>query len=125
MACQLLEIEAELEEEYKDFIKTNEGRQWIESWNGRTENIEDVGFGEYLYDFYPEMLLQEMDVTKARINITETIKYMQDVLTELNSRQSSNDSSKGCINYLSASTSAELCDIIAEEAMTLKNHWYT
>lgn len=64
-------------------------------------------------------------MTKARINITETIKYMQDVLTELNSRQSSNDSPKGCINYLSASTSAELCDIIAEEAMTLKNHWYT
>lgn len=63
-------------------------------------------------------------MTKARINITETIKYMQDVLTELNSRQSSNDSSNGCINYLSASTSAELCDIIAEEAMTLKNHWY-
>lgn len=56
MACQLLEIEVELEEEYKDFIKTNEGKQWIESWNGRIENIEDVGFGEYLYDFYPEML---------------------------------------------------------------------
>ena len=64
-------------------------------------------------------------MTKARINIAETIKYMQDILTELNSRQNRNDSSNGCINYLSVSTSAELCDIIADEAMTLKDHWYT
>ena len=57
MACQLLEIEIYLEEEYKEFIKTTEGKKWIESWNERIENISDVGFGEYLYDFYPEMLL--------------------------------------------------------------------
>ena len=56
MACQLLEIELELEQEYKEFIKTDEYKDWIESWKGRTENIEDIGFGEYLYDFYPEML---------------------------------------------------------------------
>lgn len=57
MACQLKEIEVELEGEYKEFIKTDEGKTWIESWNGRIENVEDVGFGEYLYDFYPEMLM--------------------------------------------------------------------
>lgn len=56
MACQLLEIEIELEKEYKEFIKTKEGKEWIESWNRRMPYGEDVGFGEYLYDFYPEML---------------------------------------------------------------------
>lgn len=56
MASQLLEIEIELEEEYKEFIKTDKGKKWIESWNGRIEDIKKVGFGEYLYDFYPEVL---------------------------------------------------------------------
>ena len=56
MACQLLEIEIELEEQYKEFITTDEGKKWIESWDGRIEDIKDVGLGEYLYDFYPEML---------------------------------------------------------------------
>lgn len=56
MACQLLEIEIELEKEYKDFLKTDEGKKWMESWNGRMPDNEEVGFGEYLYDFYPEML---------------------------------------------------------------------
>lgn len=52
----LKERETTLKYEYEEFIKTDEGKQWIGSWNRRMPYGEDVGFGEYLYDFYPEML---------------------------------------------------------------------
>ena len=58
MACQLLEIEIELEEEYERFIKTDKGKEWIKSWNERMPDSDIVGFGEYLYDFYQEMLME-------------------------------------------------------------------
>lgn len=50
------QIEAELKEQYNYFIITAEGKKWRESWAGRLPDNENVGFGEYLYDFYPEIL---------------------------------------------------------------------
>ena len=50
------EQEAQRRKEYEEFLKTDEGKKWVESWNGRIPDNECVGFGEYLYDFYPEML---------------------------------------------------------------------
>lgn len=56
MACQLKEIEIELEKEYKGFIETREGKIWKEAWQMRFG--DDSGdFGDYLYCFYPEMLM--------------------------------------------------------------------
>lgn len=55
MACQLLEIEAQLKEEYDEFIKTDEGKIWKEAW--KMKYGTDMGdFGDFLYDFYPEIL---------------------------------------------------------------------
>lgn len=56
MAYKISEIEVELKEKYNKFIATAEGKKWRESWVGRMPENEEVGFGEYLYDFYPEML---------------------------------------------------------------------
>ena len=86
-------------------------------WN-RFQNVTQCNC-DIKYEFYGVVM------TRKRINIANTIEYMQDILVELNSRQDNNDSSNGCINYLSVSTSAELCDRIAKEAIMLKNHWYT
>lgn len=42
--------EEDIKDEYMKFIKTDEGKEWLEFY--------DLGgdFGDYLYDFYPEML---------------------------------------------------------------------
>ena len=55
MACQLLEIEVELQHEYEEFIQTEHGREWKEQWINKFHGKGD--FGDYLYDFYPEMLM--------------------------------------------------------------------
>ena len=51
----------ELEIEYNEFLETKCGQEWKEHWVKRysnSENIKDTGdFGDYLYDFYPEMLM--------------------------------------------------------------------
>ena len=53
--------EEELKIEYENFLNTKEGQEWKEWWAKRyfnSENIKEVGdFGDYLYDFYPEMLM--------------------------------------------------------------------
>lgn len=53
--------EAKLKVEYENFLKTKEGEEWKEYWVKRysdSENTKDRGgFGDYLYDFYPEMLM--------------------------------------------------------------------
>lgn len=53
--------EEELKVEYENFLNTKEGQEWKEGWAKRcsdSENIKDTGdFGDYLYDFYPEMLM--------------------------------------------------------------------
>lgn len=48
--------------EYNSFITTEKGKEWISNW---TEKIgSDLGgdFADYLYDFYPEYLCQEMEL---------------------------------------------------------------
>ena len=55
--------ERELEREYNSFIKTESGREWKESLNKRNIGLGSPDsdtrgdFGDYLYDFYPEMLM--------------------------------------------------------------------
>lgn len=48
---------SELEKEYDVFIQTEDGREWQDYW--RTEiGSDDCGdFGDYLYDFYTEMVV--------------------------------------------------------------------
>ena len=43
----------ELEIEYNEFLETKRGQEWKEHW--KNEICSD--FGDYLYDFYPEMLV--------------------------------------------------------------------
>lgn len=43
----------ELELEYNDFLKTKSGQEWKEHCKNKT----GYDFGNYLYDFYPEMLM--------------------------------------------------------------------
>ena len=45
-----------LRPEYEQFIKTEKGKEWIEFWQSQTGSQNDGDFGDYLYDFYPEML---------------------------------------------------------------------
>lgn len=54
------ESEEELKVEYENFLKIKEGQEWKEHWIKKYSNpndIKDAGdFGDYLYDFYTEML---------------------------------------------------------------------
>ncbi len=43
----------ELKMEYNEFLKTKSGQEWKEHCNNKTGD----DFGNYLYDFYPEMLM--------------------------------------------------------------------
>lgn len=53
--------EEELKVEYENFLKTKEGQEWKENWIKRYSDpadIKDAGdFGDYLYNFYPEILI--------------------------------------------------------------------
>ena len=43
-----------LKPKYEQFIQTKEGKEWKRFSKVGTQN--DGDFGDYLYDFYPEML---------------------------------------------------------------------
>lgn len=49
--------EEDIKDEYMKFIKTDKGKEWLEFYKNNMES-DDLGgdFGDYLYDFYPEML---------------------------------------------------------------------
>lgn len=49
-------IEEELKTEYMNFIKTDKGKEWLEFWHNSMKSDLAGDFGDYLYDFYPEML---------------------------------------------------------------------
>lgn len=53
--------ETELKVEYENFLKTKGGQDWKKEWTERYtdhKDIKDAGcFGDYLYDFYIEMLV--------------------------------------------------------------------
>lgn len=46
----------ELELEYEDFIKTDKGKEWLDYCRSRG-NGWTGDCGDYLYDFYPEVLM--------------------------------------------------------------------
>lgn len=50
------EIKSEevLKDEYMQFIQTEKGKEWLEFCRNNMKS--DGDFGDYLYDFYPEML---------------------------------------------------------------------
>lgn len=54
--CQLKELEIELRKEYKEFLQTDKGKDWKEHWQKEIDSDVSGNFGDYLYDFYPEML---------------------------------------------------------------------
>lgn len=49
---------AELEKEYEEFIKTEKGKKWVKGWKYDMQSDIVGDFGDYLYDFYPEILQQ-------------------------------------------------------------------
>ena len=56
--------EEELKEEYEKFIQTKEGKAWINYWQKIIGSDTGGDFGNYLYDFYPEMISQEWNIMK-------------------------------------------------------------
>ena len=49
--------EEELKVEYEKFLNTKEGQEWKEHWKNKIGSDSCGDFGDYLYDFYPEMLM--------------------------------------------------------------------
>lgn len=45
-----------LRPEYKQFIQTEKGKEWKHFWQSQIGSEMGGDFGDYLYDFYPEML---------------------------------------------------------------------
>ena len=45
-----------LRHEYEQFIQTDKGKEWKHFWQCQTGQERSGDFGDYLYDFYPEML---------------------------------------------------------------------
>lgn len=48
--------EKELKEKYEKFIQTKEGKEWINHWQKIIGSDTGGDFGDYLYDYYPEMI---------------------------------------------------------------------
>lgn len=51
-----LENEEGLKVEYEEFLETERGQEWKHFWQIQTGSERAGDFGDYLYDFYPEML---------------------------------------------------------------------
>ena len=45
-----------LRPKYEQFIQTERGKEWKYFWQSQTGSERSGDFGDYLYDFYPEML---------------------------------------------------------------------
>lgn len=45
-----------LRPKYEQFIQTEKGKEWKHFWQSQTDSERNGDFGDYLYDFYPEML---------------------------------------------------------------------
>ena len=46
--------EEDIKTEYMEFLKTDKGKEWLKFQHNNMKS--DGDFGDYLYDFYPEML---------------------------------------------------------------------
>ena len=45
-----------LRPKYEQFIQTEKGKEWKHFWQSQTGSERSGDFGDYLYDFYPEIL---------------------------------------------------------------------
>lgn len=52
----MIKEEKEIRKEYDEFIKTEKGQEWKKRWQTELGTDTSGDFGDYLYDFYPEML---------------------------------------------------------------------
>jgi len=50
------EIEEKLFPKYQKFLTTKAGKEWVEHTKKTIPPGNEVDFGDYLYDFYPEYL---------------------------------------------------------------------
>lgn len=48
--------ERKLKASYETFLQTERGKEWKHFWQSQTGSERRGDFGDYLYDFYPEML---------------------------------------------------------------------
>lgn len=48
--------EEKLKEKYLNFIDTEDGKNWKDKWIKSMGSDMSGDFGDYLYDFYPELL---------------------------------------------------------------------
>ena len=46
----------DLKVEYNNFIKSKRGREWVMLQKREIDGKRSGDFGDYIYDFYPEML---------------------------------------------------------------------
>ena len=46
-----------LRPKYEQFVQTERGKEWKHFWQSQTGSERSGDFGDYLYDFYPEMLM--------------------------------------------------------------------
>ena len=54
--CDICKDREVLRPKYEQFIQTKEGKEWKRFWQTKVGTQNDGDFGDYLYDFYPEML---------------------------------------------------------------------
>lgn len=53
-----------LRHEYEQFVQTERGKEWKHFWQSEMGSERGGDFGDYLYDFYPEMLNIQLEVKK-------------------------------------------------------------
>lgn len=53
MTCE--ERMKDIKVEYNNFLETKQGQDWQMFWKRETGSERRGDFGDYLYDFYPEM----------------------------------------------------------------------
>lgn len=51
------EREIKIKQEYDEFIKTESGQKWRKGWQTRMGSDIGGDFRDFLYDFYPEILI--------------------------------------------------------------------
>lgn len=49
--------ELELKCEYEKFLQHSDGKKWRKEWQERMRSDRPGDFGDFLYDFYTEMLM--------------------------------------------------------------------
>ena len=50
------EITSVDKDKYNNFLETKRGQEWVVFWKRETGSEISGDFGDYIYDFYPEML---------------------------------------------------------------------